>query len=269
MLQIKIIHMVLRTSKIFHYKIICVVVVMIEQINFEGKTKIDIAVDRLITFEPNEGYYVAISGGKDSDVIVKLCELAKVKYDLHHQHTTIDAPETVRYIRHTYPTCEIDYPEVSFWQLMINQGIPPTRLMRYCCKELKEYGGNGRTKVLGVRWAESTGRKNNRKMVELCYKNDTKTVNPIIDWSESEVWEFHRKYNLPHNVLYDQGYKRVGCIGCPQKGKKGMLEDFKRFPQYKENYLRAFTRMLKKRKEKGLETTWENAEEVFNWWINL
>ena len=72
---------------------------MIEQLNFEGKNKIDTAIDRLKGFEPPEGYYVAISGGKDSDVIVKLCELAKVKYDIHHQHTTADAPETVRYIR--------------------------------------------------------------------------------------------------------------------------------------------------------------------------
>ena len=65
------------------------------------------------------------------------------------------------------------------------------------------------------------------------------------------------------------GYKRVGCIGCPQKGKKGMEEDFKRFPKYKENYLKAFRKMLKVRKTKGLKTTWKTAEEVFEWWINL
>ena len=61
---------------------------MINQINFEGKNKVDIAIERLKAFEPKEGYYVAISGGKDSDVIVKLCELANVKYDLHHQQNT-------------------------------------------------------------------------------------------------------------------------------------------------------------------------------------
>lgn len=242
---------------------------MIEQINFEGKTKIDVAIDRLKTFEPAEGYYVAISGGKDSDVIVKLCELAGVKYDLHHQHTTADAPETGRYIRNIYPTCEIDYPELSIWRLIEKQGIPPTRLMRYCCKVLKEYGGEGRYKVLGVRWSESSGRKNNRKMVELCYKNDTRTINPIIDWTEAEVWQFHEKYNLLHNPLYDEGYKRVGCIGCPQKGSKGMEEDFRRFPKYKENYIKAFDRMLKVREIKGLKTTWKTGEEVMKWWIKL
>ena len=53
-----------------------------------------------------------------------------------------------------------------------------------------------------------------------------------------------------------------------QKGKKGMLKDFERFPKYKENYIKAFERMLKVRKEKGLETTWKTGEEVFDWWIN-
>ena len=39
--------------------------------------------------------------------------------------------------------------------------------------------------------------------------------------------------------------------------------------KYKENYLKALDRMLKVRKEKGLETTWKTGEEVFYWWINL
>lgn len=243
------------------------VVVMIEQLNFEGKSKIDIAIDRLKEFEPSEGYYVAISGGKDSDVILKLCELAGVKFDVHHQHTTADAPQTVYYVR-DIKECETDKPKKSMWQLIAEQGVPPTRLMRYCCKVLKEYGGEGRTKVLGVRWSESSGRKNNRRLTEMCYKNQTITVNPIIDWTEAEIWEFHKKYNLKHNELYDIGYKRVGCIGCPQKGKKGMLEDFKRFPKYKVMYLEAFKKMLETRKKKGLETTWKDENEVFEWWIN-
>lgn len=245
------------------------VVVMINQIDIYGKDKVQIAIEILQQFVPPEGYYVAISGGKDSDVIAKLCDLANIKYDLHHQHTTADAPETVRYIRNTYPNCKIDYPDKSIWKLIEEQGVPPTRLMRYCCKTLKEYGGEGRTKVLGVRWSESTGRKNNRRLTEMCYKNHTVTINPIIDWNESEVWEFHKAYNLPHNPLYDQGCKRIGCIMCPQKGKKGMLEDAKRFPKYKDNYLRAFDKMLKVREKKGLKTTWKTPDDVFNWWINL
>ena len=64
----------------FHYQgLLVLVVVMINQIDIEGRSKVDIAIERLRQFEPKEPYYVAISGGKDSDVIVKLCELAGVK----------------------------------------------------------------------------------------------------------------------------------------------------------------------------------------------
>lgn len=242
---------------------------MLNQLNIEGKNKVQVAIERIKMFEPVEGYYVAISGGKDSDVIKALCDIAGVKYELHHQHTTVDAPETVRYIRETYPNCIIDYPEKTMWQLIVEQGFPPTRKMRYCCKVLKEYGGEGRRKILGVRWEESSNRKNKRRLTEMCLKNDTFTLNPIIDWSDNEVWEFHRVFNLPHNPLYDEGWERVGCIMCPQKGKKAMLEDAKRFPKYYENYLRTFDKMLKLRLEKGLKTTWRTAEEVMEWWLNI
>lgn len=243
---------------------------MINQINIEGKSKIDIAIERLKQFEPKEEpYYVAISGGKDSDVIVKLCELAGVKYELHHQHTTADAPQTVRYIRETYPSCIIDYPEIPIWKLIEKQGVPPTRLMRYCCKVLKEYGGEGRTKVLGVRWSESTGRKNNRKMVELCYKNYTKTINPIIDWTEQEVWEYIRSRNINYCSLYDQGYKRLGCIGCPNDSHR--IEVLQKYPKFYDNYLKAIERWLPSYLERcekvGRKPIGTTPQELMDWWL--
>lgn len=241
---------------------------MIYQIDFEGNDKIQTAIERIQTFY-TEPYYVGISGGKDSDVIVKLLELSGCKYELHHQHTGLDAPQTVRYIRKQYPGTVIDYPKKTIWQLIIENGTPPTRRMRYCCRELKEYGGEGRFKALGIRWQESSKRKNNRKMIELCYKNMTKTLNPIIDWTEQEIWEFHKIYKIPHNPLYDMGYSRVGCIMCPQKGKKAMLQDAKMFPKYYEQYLRTFDKMLKARQNKGLKTTWKNSKDVMEWWLNI
>ena len=62
----------------------------------------DIAIERLKTFEANaiaknpKGYYVAYSGGKDSDVILDLVRRSGVKYEAHHHLTTADPPEIVR-----------------------------------------------------------------------------------------------------------------------------------------------------------------------------
>lgn len=119
------------------------------------------AIQYLKSFEPQtEPYYLCYSGGKDSDAIRILAQLAGVNHEIHHNHTTVDAPETVRYIR-TIPEVIIHFPELTMWELIVKKGIPPTRLMRYCCSDLKEYGGKGRVKVTGVRWEESNNRKEN------------------------------------------------------------------------------------------------------------
>lgn len=268
------------------------------------------AIQYLKTFEPkSEPYYLCYSGGKDSDCIRILAELAGVKHDIVHNHTTVDAPETVRYIR-SIPKIEISYPELTMWQLIVKKKMPPTRLARYCCEKLKERGGMGRIKVTGVRWEESASRKesggfvkiigkkattlkaaeeqgvdyrqtkqggivlNNdnaetRRFVEHCYRTTSTMVNPIVDWSESDVWEFLHYYGCQSNPLYQCGENRIGCIGCPMQNFKGMKRDFYKYPKYRALYVRAFDKMLLARKEAGLETSeaWSDGEHVMRWWV--
>ena len=87
----------------------------------------------------------------------------------------------------------------------------------------------------------------NRMMVERCYLKKRTTVNPIIDWTDEDVWEFLNDVaKVPHCELYDKpGITRIGCIGCPLQGREGMLEDFERYPRYRELYIRAFDKMIK------------------------
>ena len=140
---------------------------MIHQLNIHGKDKVQVAIDRLRTFEPPEGYYLAFSGGKDSVVIKALADMAEVKYDAHYNLTSVDPPELVRFIK-TFDDVIIDRPkdkdgnQVTMWNLIPRKKMPPTQLIRYCCQELKEGGGQGRMTITGVRWAESAKRKNNQ-----------------------------------------------------------------------------------------------------------
>ena len=93
-----------------------------------NKEKEQRAIQYLKTFEPeSEPYYLCYSGGKDSDCIRILAELAGVRHDINHNLTTVDAPETVRYIR-TIPNVIINRPELSMWQLIVKKKMPPTRL---------------------------------------------------------------------------------------------------------------------------------------------
>ena len=103
-----------------------------------------------------------------------------------------------------------------------------------------------------------------RDMIEQCYQRRKTVLNPIIDWTDSDVWEFIHEYDVPYCHLYDCGYKRLGCIGCPMSSSA--QTELERYPKYKEAYIRAFDRMLKNRE--GLPTEWESGEEVLNWWLS-
>lgn len=141
---------------------------MLEQLNIYGKTKVQTAIDRIKSFEPPEGYYLAFSGGKDSIVTKALLDMAGVKYDAHYNLTTVDPPELVQFIKEYHPDVTIEIPRdkdgnrVTMWNLIPRKLMPPTRIVRYCCQVLKEGGGDGRFTVTGVRWAESARRKNNQ-----------------------------------------------------------------------------------------------------------
>lgn len=106
-----------------------------------------------------------------------------------------------------------------------------------------------------------------RQLVETCYMQAKTTINPIIDWTDNEVWEFIREYNIPYCRLYDEGYKRLGCIGCPMSSRK--VEELERYPKYKQLYLNAFDKMIRTRKAEVKRCDWNTAEDVMNWWLEI
>ena len=110
-----------------------------------------------------------------------------------------------------------------------------------------------------------------RRMIEQCYKRHKTSVNPIIDWSDSEVWQFIHGNSIPYCDLYHEGFHRLGCIGCPMAMTKGREREFARWPKYKDAYLRAFERMIQERKRKGYSWLKSDIEpsvkDVFNWWM--
>jgi phosphoadenosine phosphosulfate reductase len=133
----------------------------------EKVDKVQTAINRLQAFEPEEGYYLAFSGGKDSVCIKALADLAGVKYDAHYNATTVDPPELVRFIREHHTDVEIVKPDIPMRKLIVQKRIPPTRLVRYCCAHYKEKHGEDRVTLTGTRWAESSNRRNNQGVVTI------------------------------------------------------------------------------------------------------
>ncbi len=229
--------------------------------------RIDIAINRLRQFEPPEGYYLAFSGGKDSQAVYHLAIDSGIKFDAHMNMTTVDPPEVIRFVRKHYPSVELHRTDKTMWQLIEEKRMPPTRVVKYCCGELKERGGKGRVVVTGIRWEESA-RRRKRTMVEQCRNVIGKRfLHPIIDWSTEDVWEYHRDRGLPYLSLYDE-MPRVGCICCPNGGAAKMLRDARRWPKFAEAYKRSMQRCVDKRIKDVLPTEWRTGQEMWDWWIN-
>ena len=196
----------------------------------------------------------------------------------------------------------------SMWDLIPWKLMPPTRFARYCCKILKENTGNGRFIVTGVRASESRGRadsaefetRTSRKadkgrfsyehtaevfseaqtlpdvydcqMITACKKHKQVSVLPIVDWTNRDVWGYIRSKHLEYNPLYDYGFNRVGCIGCPLASRKIRLAEFAKYPKYENMYRHAFDRCVARRKALGKSGVtdikdWRTGKKMFDWWM--
>ena len=115
----------------------------------------------------------------------------------------------------------------------------------------------------------NTDNDESRRLVEHCYRTTSTMVNPIVDWTDDDVWAFLGHYGCKSNPLYQCGNKRIGCIGCPMQGGNGMKKDLIGYPKYRDNYLRAFKRMLEARDKAGLDNrdSWNSPENVMMWWV--
>lgn len=252
---------------------------------------------------------VRYSGGKDSDVILQLAKESGVPFRVTHNLTTADPPDNVYYIRRVFAAlreegidCRINIPRRSLWRIMRETLVIPSRLTRVCCGELKERKmPDAPYIVTGVRWAESAGRRaksgiamvytasdrstrvekggllttddaSSRRLFEQCAMRGVRVLNPIIDWSDSDVWDYLHSRGIEGNPLYKEGWTRIGCVGCPLAGKRARELAFARYPKLYKAWADAIAYVIAKRKEMGnpmvlLGKEVESVEDVLGAWM--
>ena len=253
---------------------------------------------------------VQYSGGKDSDVILQLAKESGVPFRVAHSLTTADPPDNVYYIRRVFAQlreegidCRINVPKRSLWKIMRETLVIPSRIMRVCCSELKERKmPDAPYIVTGVRWAESASRRaksgiamvytasdrstraaaagllttddaSSRRLFEQCQMKGVRVLNPIIDWSDDDVWSYLRDRGIEGNPLYKEGWTRIGCVGCPLAGKRARELAFARYPKLYKAWADAIAYVIERRREMGnpmvlMGRPVESVDDVLasGWW---
>lgn len=238
-----------------------------------------------LNYDRENGYYLAFSGGKDSQALYHIAQLAGVRFQGHMNLTSVDPPEVIRFVKENYPEVELRKPGKSIFQSAIEEKTLPTMRVRWCCAKYKELAGAGKVTLIGIRKKESSRRAkrneveiNNRKFsgnldgldeyrqeqrakralrkskkqgVNITNADEEQTlgcindkesllISPIIYWTEQDVWEFlNDVVRVTHCSLYDKGWHRIGCIGCPMSSIKQKYIENKRYPHVKRNWIKA------------------------------
>lgn len=217
----------------------------------------------------NSDLELCYSGGKDSDVLLRLTQMAQVPFRGIYKNTTIDPPKTIKHCLDN--GIEIMQPAETFWEIVQRGGLP-YRHRRTCCSSLKEYKVLDYA-LLGIRREESIKRAARYKEPEHCrtYRGGGKTLQyfPILQWSKDDVKEFIIQEQIKLHPLYynTDGQlhveKRLGCIGCPLAYYRKRIEELKRYPKIVKLYIRNAQIFLDTHPNSKLHNYFKNGYEYF------
>lgn len=230
-----------------------------------------------LAYDSRGGYYLAFSGGKDSQALYHIAQLAGVQFQGHMNLTSVDPPEVIRFVKKQYPEVELIKPKDSIYHVAVRKQLLPTKKVRWCCEEYKEHAGAGKVTLIGIRRQESSRRKKRNEVeidsrkfsgdlkglekyrkkklkakgINITNATEERTVgcisgkeslliSPLLHWTERDVWIFLNKVmQVPHCELYDQGFHRIGCIGCPMSNFKQKMIENQRWPHVRRNWIQA------------------------------
>ena len=187
------------------------------------KNKIDYSIQLLkkaeklaLRYNSEDGFFLAFSGGKDSQALYHIAEMAGVKFKAHFSPTTVDPPQLIRFIHKQYPEVVFEKVKKNIYQVAVEKQILPSMRIRWCCAEFKENAGAGNVTLIGIRHEESA-RRSKRKEVEVSGRKFSGHLDQFEEWSAEQMKKKYKNLNQDQ-FSYDKE-KEIRCIN----GKDSIL----------------------------------------------
>lgn len=181
---------------------------------------------------------VSFSGGKDSLVALDLAVRVGIQ-NVVFVDTTIEFEETKEYVNaiSDFYGIKVDVVKApkDFFNLAGKIGFP-SRRFRWCCEVFKfaPLMTYARKKdidayVTGLRSDESA-RRSRYELIDTNPVMPITQINPLLEWTENDVWQYIKKYKLPINKLYNH-FGRIGCWCCPYRSESDWNFIKKTYPE--------------------------------------
>jgi phosphoadenosine phosphosulfate reductase len=194
--------------------------------DFEGLTTAEIVSWALENYNPRIG--LACSFQAEESVLIDLMHRVRGAdfrlFTLDTGRLNQETYDCMDAIRERYGVqVEVFFPDAEGVEQMVRENglnlfYSSVELRKLCCGVRKVEPLNRALKDLdawmtGLRREQAVTRADVRK-IEL-------EINPLVDWSTDDVWEYIRKNNVPYNRLHKHGYPSIGCAPCTRAVKPG------------------------------------------------
>lgn len=176
-----------------------------------------------------EDIAIACSFGKDSIVLLDLALKIKPNIKVFSVITPFTPPETLKYKQKIEEKYKISVKTFSANKnkketvtLSCGKEVPLEELHRYdpdaCCNYFKVGPTKKAIKELKLKaWMSGLRKDEGRTRIDYQdfeVKSGLTKVNPILGFTETDIWKYHACYEVPANPLYKIGYRSLGCTPC-------------------------------------------------------
>ncbi len=168
-----------------------------------------VIIDMMTKINPEARFFTLDTGRLNQETYDVMDQLEK-KYNIHFEVMFPDAQEVEEMVRVKGINLFYDSPE----NRKLCCGIRKVHPLKRMLSTLDGW-------ITGIR-RDQTSTRESASFIEIDEKyNGILKINPLLNWTWEQVWNYIKENNVPYHKLLDKGYPSIGCEPCTRAIKAG------------------------------------------------